>query len=175
MSFRAFLLVWCGMIVLAPVAEAEVVDQTPAGFTSRLLIDFDAAPDEVWRALTSDIAQWWNPDHTWSGDAGNLFLKAEAGEEFGEKLPHGGTVTHMEVQSAAPGKLLRLRGSLGPLQSMAVVGVLSVEFAEQDAGTLLTVTYVVGGYTAGGLEPLAGPVDGVIVEQFERLKAHTGK
>ncbi len=43
------------------------------------------------------------------------------------------------------------------------------------AGTLLTVTYVVGGYTADGLEALAGPVDGVIVEQFERLKAHTRK
>jgi len=175
MLIRALLLVLVLTMVLIPATSAEVVDQTPAGFTCRLLIDIPAAPDEVWRALTDDIDQWWNPDHTWSGDAGNLSLDAEAGEEFAEKLPDGGSVTHMEVVSAAPTKLLRLRGGLGPLQGMAVVGVLSVEFSAQETGTLLTVTYVVGGYTAGGLEDLAGPVDGVIVEQFERLKAHTGK
>jgi uncharacterized protein YndB with AHSA1/START domain len=161
--------------LVAVNATAEVTDQSLAGFTSRSVHDFAASPEAVWQALTEDIHAWWNPDHTWSGAADNLFLDAEAGEEFGEELPGGGTVTHLEVVYADPGKLLRLRGSLGPLQAMAVVGVLSVEFAAVGEGTQLTVTYAVGGYAAEGLQGLAGPVDGVIVEQFERLRVHTGE
>lgn len=163
------------LMLTSVVATAEVVDKAPAGFTSRSVHMTAAAPDQVWKALTVDIGQWWNKDHTWSGDAGNLFLDGEAGEEFGEKLPGGGTVTHMEVLYADEGKLLRMRGSLGPLQSMAVVGVLTVEMAAVEAGTQLTVTYAVGGYGPGGLEGLAGPVDGVIVEQFKGLVAYLAR
>jgi hypothetical protein len=163
-----FFLTAC-LLLLSSVSVAEVVDQAPGGFTSRSVHVVAASPDQVWVGLTDEIGQWWNPDHTWSGDAANLFLDGKAGEEFGEKLPGGGTVTHMEVVYADQGKMLRLRGSLGPLQAMAVVGVLTVEMAAVETGTQLTVTYAVGGY---GVEGLAGPVDGVIVEQFERLVGH---
>jgi uncharacterized protein YndB with AHSA1/START domain len=163
-----FFLTVC-LLLLSSVSVAEVVDQAPGGFTSRSVHVVVASPDQVWAGLTNDIGQWWHPDHTWSGDAANLYLDGKAGEEFGEKLPGGGTVTHMEVVYADKGKMLRLRGSLGPLQAMAVVGVLTVEMAAVEAGTQLTVTYAVGGY---GVEGLAGPVDGVIVEQFERLVAY---
>lgn len=164
-----------GLSLVATSAAAEVTDQSPHGFTSRSVHEFSAPSAVVWQALTEDIDKWWNPAHTWSGNAENLFLDAEAGEAFGEHLPGGGTVTHLQVVYADPGKLLRLRGSLGPLQSLAVVGVLSVEFAALAEGTRLTVTYTVGGYAAGGLEGLAAPVDGVIVEQFQRLRVHTGE
>jgi len=166
------LLILLGLLasLLASTSAAEVVDVDPAGFTSRSVHDFAAAADEVWQALTNDINQWWHPDHTFSGDAQNLFLDARAGQMFGEKLPGGGSVLHMEVLQADPGKLLRLRGGLGPLQAMAVVGVLSVEFAALGEGTRLTVTYVVGGYADGGLAAIAGPVEGVVVEQFQRLR-----
>lgn len=157
------------LLLLSTVALAEVVDQAPGGFTSRSVHVVAASPDQVWAGMTNDIGLWWHPDHTWSGDAANLFLDGQAGEEFGEKLPGGGTVTHMEVVYADKGKLLRLRGSLGPLQAMAVVGILSIEMANLEIGTQLTVTYAVGGY---GVEGLSGPVDSVIVEQFERLVGH---
>ncbi len=152
--------------------SAALVDDSPLGFTCRGVYEFAAPPAEVWDALTNDIDQWWNKDHTFSGDAGNLFLTGKAGEEFGENLPDGGTATHMEVVQARKAKLLRLRGGLGPLQSMAVVAVLSVEFAAYGEGTQLTVTYVVGGYTAGGLAVIAAPVDRVITEQFVLLQAY---
>ncbi len=168
------ILVFCMLLVglWAAGAGAELIDESPAGFTCRGVYEFAAPPDEVWAALTNDIGQWWNKAHTFSGDSGNLFLTGEAGEEFGEKLPDGGTVTHMEVVQANKAKLLRLHGGLGPLQSMAVVAVLSVEFAAQGEGTQLTVTYVVGGYTAGGLAAIAAPVDRVIAEQFMLLQAY---
>jgi uncharacterized protein YndB with AHSA1/START domain len=158
-------------VVLAVPAAAEVTDQGPAGFTCRTVQAIAAAPDRVWSAC-GEIGRWWNKDHTWSGDASNLYLDPVAGEEFGERLPDGGSVTHMEVVYAAPGKTLRLRGSLGPLQAMAVTGVLTIELVPADNGTRLTATYVVGGYTPGGLEDWAVAVDGVITEQFTRLKAH---
>ena len=162
--------------VAAAPAAALVVDQSPAGFTSRNEYMCTASPEKVWDALTNDISRWWNPAHTWSGDADNLFLTGAAGEEFGEKLPDGGSVTHMEVIYADPGKLLRLRGSLGPLQAMAVVGVLSIELAPEGETTKLTVTYAVGGYGgAGGIEEMAGPVNGVIAEQFARLRDYVGQ
>ncbi len=163
------------LALTSAASQAEVMDQSPAGFTSRSVHVSTAAPDQVWQGLTKDIGKWWNADHTFSGDAENLFLEAEAGEEFGEKLPGGGTVTHMEVVYAEKGKVLRLRGGLGPLQAMALVGVMTVELAAVEAGTELTVTYVVGGYAPNGLEGLAGPVDGVVVDQFKGLVAYLAR
>jgi uncharacterized protein YndB with AHSA1/START domain len=175
MKTRVTALLALVICLAASSAPAVVTDQSPGGFTCLTVHDSGAAPLAVWSALADDISQWWNPDHTWSGDAGNLFLGAVAGEEFGEALPGGGSVTHMEVVYADPGKLLRLRGSLGPLQGMAVTGVLSIDFAAVGEGTQLTVTYVVGGYAADGLETSAGPVDGVINEQFTRLVAYLAR
>ena len=76
----------------------------------------------------------------------------------------------MEVVYAAPGKLIRLHGGLGPLQEQAVQGAMSVSFKETEGSTTLTVTYNVGGYVPGGLKAWASIVDGVIAEQFDRLQ-----
>ncbi len=173
MLLRAWLSV--GLLLIASVAMAEVVDSSEAGFTCRSVHQIAAAPNEVWQTMTADIGQWWSSDHTRSGDAGNLFMGTAAGEKFGEKLPGGGSVTHMEIVYADKGKLLRMRGSLGPLQSMALVGVLSVEFVATGDGTQLTVTYAVGGYAAGGLTAVAAPVAGVITEQFDSLQDYFAK
>ena len=161
-------------LLLAVPAGAELTDTSAAGFTCRTTHDIAAPPQRVWDAMTGEVGRWWNKDHTWSGDAANLFLDPVAGKEFGERLPGGGSVTHMDVIHAAPGRMLRLRGGLGPLQAMAVVGVLTVELVPSGTGTRLTATYVVGGYTAGGLAEIASAVDGVISEQFIRLGAHLG-
>jgi len=159
------------LLIVAVPAVAEVVDVAESGFTSHNEITVNAAPDLVWSALTGSVGQWWHPDHTWSGDAANLTMDPRAGGMFSENLPDGGSVEHMRVLYADSGRLLRLGGGLGPLQGMAVTGVLTVEFAATESGTGLTVTYTVGGYAVGGLQGIAGPVDGVVRQQFERLKA----
>jgi hypothetical protein len=76
----------------------------------------------------------------------------------------------MEVVFLDPGKLLRMTGALGPMQSMAVIGTLSVELSAPDGGTKLVATYTAAGYFKGGMNVLAAPTDAVITEQFTRLK-----
>jgi len=61
-------------------------------------------------------------------------------------------------------------GGLGPLQAMAVHGSMKFDLTPVEGGTKLEVTYAVGGYSAAGLNVLAAPVDGVLSEQFMRLK-----
>jgi len=70
--------------------------------------------------------------------------------------------------------VLRLNGAFGPLQDMAVVGVLTIVTstgtgAEADKH-FLRMTYRVASSSEAGLDKLAPVVDGVIGEQFKRLK-----
>ena len=161
---------------LAGAAQAEITDRSPQGFQVRHVVNI-AAPQAQVRATVLDIGKWWNPEHSWSGQAKNLRIDLAQGC-FCETLTDG-QVRHMTLvyldRSA-----LRLAGGLGPLQSTGATGHLAIAFekAADPGRTLLTVTYDVGGYARGGLaQQWAAPVDGVIGEQVMRLKAviETGK
>ena len=104
--------------LLMSTSPAEVVDSSASGFTSRNTVTVSAPPDAVYAALVDEVHEWWDAAHTYTADSTNLSLEAEAGGCFCESLPDGGSVQHMEVVYAEPGKTLRLRGSLGPLQGM---------------------------------------------------------
>ena len=151
-------------------ARAAVVDSTQAGFLVRCEAVFQAAPDSVYRALTGRIGAWWDPEHTFSGDSRNLSLDATPGGCFCESLPQGGGVRHLTVVFAAPGRLLRLTGGLGPLQGAGVAGSMTWRLTPVPDGTKVGLEYSVGGYLAGGLPGLAPTVDAVLAEQFARLK-----
>jgi hypothetical protein len=137
-----------------------------------LLLDYTittkAAPAKAY-ANAADVAHWWASDHTYSGDAKNLHLDARAGGCWCEKWD-GGSVQHMSVLLAMPGKMLRLSGGLGPLQSAALDATLSFDFKAVDAGSEIKVRYVIGGFFPGGLDKVAGGVDHVLGEQIERLR-----
>ena len=158
------------LLVGSTSARADVVDRGPNGFTVRTAVTIAAPPDRVFATLVR-VGEWWDPAHTWSGDARNLRLDATPGGCFCEALPAGGGVRHAEVVYVESGKLLRLNGSLGPLQSMGVNGSLTWQLEKSGEGTAATVTYVVGGYVPGGADALAAPVDGVMAIQIRRLKA----
>jgi hypothetical protein len=76
----------------------------------------------------------------------------------------------MTVIYLAPNKALRLRGALGPLQAMGVIGSLTVTLASAGTGTDLTFDYAVGGYAKDGFENLSKGVDAVLGSQATRLK-----
>ncbi len=165
--------------VLAANAQADVVQKSDAGFVVAAEQDLPAeSPLDVWQALIAP-AQWWNPLHSWSGDAGNLSLVPEAGGCFCEKLPppkgapddmHSGSIEHMRVIAAMPPKLLRLSGALGPLQGEALTGTLTVVLKPlTGGGTHLTWSYVVGGFMRQKPDEIAPVVDKVLTEQFVRL------
>ena len=106
------------------------------------------------------------------GDARNFSLDLRAGGCLCEAIPLGGGAHHMTVLLVRPGKEAILEGTLGPLMYSGATGHLVWALAEKDGHATLTQTYYVGGYFPGGLDKLAGPVDGVLTQQLARLKAY---
>lgn len=158
------------VLLLAPVlTRAEVADSSATGFTVKGSYLVNAAPAAVWTKLMR-VGEWWNSQHTYSGDAHNLTLDDHAGGCFCENLAAGGSVQHMTVVFVMPGKILRLSGGLGPLQTVATAGSMSIELKPEGSGTRLTMSYMVAGYQPGGMASWATPVDTVLREQFTRLK-----
>lgn len=111
-------------LIAASRTSAAAVDVAAGGFTLRDSVEIAAPPDKVYAALIQP-ARWWSSAHSFSGDAANMTLDARAGGCWCETLPNGGSVLHMTVVFAAPGKTLRLRGALGPFQALAVDGVMT--------------------------------------------------
>ena len=163
--------------LLALPAAADVVESTTTGFQLRFETTVAVPPDKAYAALVGDVGKWWNMDHSYSRDGKNLTIDARPGGCFCEKLPNGGGVEHMRVVFAAPGNTLRLQGGLGPLQTAGVVGSMAWRFIAAPNGTKIEMSYSVGGYLQGGLDKVSGAVNGVLGEQFTRLKTYieTGK
>lgn len=158
-------------------AAGEVLDASDSGFTVRTVVTVSATPEKAYAALTESVGRWWDPAHTFSGDAANLSIEAKAQGCFCERLTGGGSVRHLTVVFASPGKLLRLTGGLGPLQDLGVAGSMTWKFQAAEGGTTVELSYTVGGYRAGGIKGLAVPVDSVLHAQVERYKRflETGK
>jgi hypothetical protein len=135
----------------------------------------------VWKRLLAP-KDWWNKAHTWSGSAEGFYIDPQANgcfcELFQEKGADGklktvGSVEHMRVIFSQPGKVLRMQGALGPLQSEAVTGTLTVamEPLKEGTGTKLSFSYVVGGYMRYKVAEIAPAVDKVLGEQFKNMIA----
>ena len=121
LAFIAFLL------LTASPLRAEVTESGEHGFTVSHSITTGAEPFVVYRTMTSHIDQWWSADHSWSGDAGNLYMEVEQGGCFCERLPESGRVEHLRIIYFSPGKELRFDGALGPLQTMAALRAWQLE------------------------------------------------
>lgn len=156
------------LLVLGAVNAWSAVDQvSPAGFVITWQRAVEATPAHLFESI-GPVQQWWNPAHTWSGDAGNLSLAPTIGGCFCERWPDGGA-EHGRVIFVSKNKLIRLRADLGPLQRLAVNAILDFAVETVDNKTQLTVRYRVSGNPDAGLDKLASPVDQVLGEQFNRL------
>ncbi len=164
-------------LALATPATAEVKSVSAAGFEVENQVTVPVSPTEAYAAMAR-IGQWWPSDHSWSGAAANMNLEPRAGGCFCEALPEsGGSVEHGRVVFAQPGRLLRLRAALGPLQSEAVTGTLTFTFAPAEGGgTRIVMNYLVGGLIRGpGAEGFAPIVDRVNALQLDGLRAHLSR
>lgn len=173
-------LLLAALMLTAPAlpARAEVAAQSDAGFVIKQSVEVAADQQAVWKALIAP-AKWWSSDHTWSHDAANLYLDAQATGCFCEKLPKPadapadqriGSVEHMHVIFADPQRgVLRMSGSLGPLQSEAANGTLTFTLVKTDTGTRIDLEYVVGGYMRFKPEEIAPAVDTVLGQQLASL------
>jgi uncharacterized protein YndB with AHSA1/START domain len=170
MRVRGLALLLLASTVAAP-ASGEVKSVAANGFEVASTAIIAAPPDRVYKAL-GEIGKWWDSAHTFSRDAANLSLELRAGGCFCERLKNGGSVRHLVVVYAAPGLGLRLRGALGPLQTEGVDGALGWTLKPAAGGTSVTQSYIVGGYSRGGMEQWAPRVDRVLDEQLQRLKSY---
>lgn len=151
-------------------ARSEVLDAAPAGFAAQEHVHIGAPPDRVYAALI-EPKHWWSSTHSFSGDAANFTLDARAGGCWCEALPSGGSAQHMAVVYALPGKMLRLRGALGPFQGTGTDGALTWTIKPTADGSDVTLDDANGGYIKGGFAPIAPIADKVMAEQAARLKA----
>ncbi len=169
-------------VAAAMPAAAEVTRSTDNSFVSRNEVVVTASPKEVWLALISP-ADWWQSEHTWSGEAKNLSLMPQAGGCFCETIPEvdepgrftlQGSVEHMRVVQAYPEAALRMVGSLGPLQSEPVTGVLTIVISKVSKGTRIVFEYNVGGAMRYDVPVISKAVDGVMAAQIASLAKPLG-
>ncbi|GAA4643455.1 hypothetical protein GCM10023115_14150 [Pontixanthobacter gangjinensis] len=163
--------------LFASPAQAEIVAQTDAAFVTRDSAVVKADLRETWLALISP-GKWWNSAHTFSGDSSNMILTPQGGGCFCERIPAedtatkvglGGSVEHMSVILSIPDQALRMRGSLGPLQSEPVQGIMTITLSETGEGTRIVFEYAVAGFMRFKVPVISKAVDGVMSQQLSGL------
>ena len=159
----------------AGAAQAAVAARSDTEFTTSYKETVTGTPAQVYAAI-GRVAAWWNPAHTYSGDATKLSLSLTGGGCLCETLPGGG-IQHGTVVMAWPERAtVRLAAPLGPLQSMTTNAVLTITAKTAPEGKVeITAVYkVIGGE---GLGKAADGVDSVVGEQIARLARYvsTGK
>ncbi len=160
------------VVIMGCRAGATIIDSSYYGFSVRQDAVMSCFPDSIYKYLVLDVGKWWDSEHTWSGKASNLVIQPKANGCFCEKLDNGGSVRHMTVVFVQPGKVLRMEGGLGPLQMLAVQGILTIEIIPSLPTSRVTLVYTAGGYSPNGLGHLAPIVDRVLGEQLKRLKEY---
>lgn len=156
-------------VSMAPLmAQSEVITSSPDHFTLKLEAETELSPDEVWARLI-EPKDWWQSDHSYSGDATNLSLDPHPGGLWREDWD-GGSVWHGTVLQAQPGKVLSLQAPFGPLQPLAVNAVWTISLTPSETGgTTIRFDHVTNGTSSSGLDRLAPAVDFVKSEALKSL------
>ena len=111
--------------LVATPASAAVLSADDHGFEVQQSVNLVVPQAEAYNAF-GRIGQWWNSEHTYSGDGRRMSLQLRAGGCFCEPLDNGGGIEHMRVTYVQPGERVVLTGSLGPLLYEATVGMMVV-------------------------------------------------
>lgn len=160
------------LAALATPAAAEVISAGSNGFEVRETVPLVVPPGIAFDSFRN-IGDWWDPQHTYSGDSANLNLELVPGGCFCERLPKsGGGIEHLRVAYVEPGKRVILTGALGPLLYEAATGVMDIQFKTIAGGSLITLDYKAAGFANGGAAKLAPAVDEVLADQMKRLRSY---
>lgn len=157
-------------LAAASAARAEVTEASEDGFVLALSFDAAASPEAAFAALT-DVAAWWSPAHTYSGDAANMSLELSPGGCFCE-VWDGGATRHGEVVQIRTGRSFRLLGALGPLQDMGASQIQDLSVEPLETGARVSWTTRVSGRPGDGYAEIAPLVDSVLAEQMGRLERY---
>lgn len=155
--------------LIASPASADVVSASDHALHIRETVQMVVPTDRAYAAFAR-LPQWWNKDHTYSGDSANLALALMPGGCLCEKLKDGGGVEHMRISFIDPGKRIVMTGSLGPLLYEATSGVMDIQFERIAGGAKVTMDYRAAGFAEGGADKLAPIVDSVLSDQMVRYR-----
>lgn len=164
MPIRGLAFITAAALSLASAASAEVVSHTADGFVLRQEVRLETTPDKALSGL-GDVGRWWNGDHTYSGSGANLTLPLAVGACLCEALADGAVFEHGRITALDAASGVELEAPLGPLKGKTTRAQLSFAWTPAERGLKLIMTYVVEGPGLGGF---AGPVDGVMSDQFAR-------
>ena len=153
--------------LMSSAAHAEIVSATTTHFELRHEAASPLAPDALWRRLVHP-AGWWHPDHTYSGDAGNLTLDLQAGGQWREDW-EGGSVAHGRVLFVEHGKRLRLEAPFGPLQGLGAYAIWTITIEAKGEGATVIFDEVASGPPGSDMAEIAKAVDFVKAEAIARL------
>lgn len=156
-------------LLAASPASAAVLSASDNGFEVQQTVNLVVPQSEAYNSF-GRIGQWWNSEHTYSGDSSRMTLPLRAGACFCETLDNGGGIEHMRVTFVQPGERVLLTGSLGPLLYEATTGVMDVRFERIAGGARVTMNYRVAGFAKGGAAAMAPLVDQVLGDQMKRYR-----
>jgi hypothetical protein len=161
-------------------AASEVTDVERGGFTIALTADVPVMPDVIFPVL-SRPADWWDAEHSWTGDLRNMSFEPRVGGCWCETLRSNGTIEHGRIVTYDPVRgLIVMNSLLGPLNEIGLVGrlVWRVAAAEQEGRSRIRWLYAVS--VPPSRNPaqdavLASAVDNVLSQQLARLAAHVSR
>ncbi len=145
-------------------AAAEVVSRSDDAFTLRFALGLETTPEDVIVSV-EELPQWWDPAHTYSGDAANLSLVLEEGGCWCERLEDGSLFQHAVVTAVEP-RRVAMNAALGPLHDKATKAELTWTIGPKNQGYLVAMDFVVEG---PGVGAFADGVNGVMDQAWDRF------
>jgi uncharacterized protein YndB with AHSA1/START domain len=161
--FRSALIGAALALPAAAPASAEIVSRSENAFTLRFAVGLEASREDVVAAV-GDIPQWWDGDHTYTGNAANLTFSLEEGGCWCERMGDGSIFEHAVVTAVEPTRVA-LNAPLGPLNDKATRADLTFSAGPENRGVLAAMDFVVEG---PGVGAFADAVHGVMQRGWTR-------
>lgn len=152
------------LLALLPMEEAASKSKhwPTVGLTIENTAWVDADPQAVWKAFVEDADKWWPDEEAWRSRGG--------GARHGITPFAGRGVSNLRVLSVEPGRRMRLRDDVGPLQGMGEQhGALEWCFVEENGGTRITLRYGTHDYLPDDISELATAVEEVQSDRLQGL------
>ncbi len=149
-------------------AYAEVIKSSADGFIIQHTLTLQQEKTHVFTNMTAGLGKWWDPEHSFSGNAANMRIDSDC---FCERWDNN-VVVHLNTSIWIEGSKVVMEGGLGPLKELGLNGSMVWSLTSTEGGgTNLTWKYFVRGFSDTDLISLAPVVDGMLKEQLGRLSS----
>ena len=154
--------------MMMATASADVIKSSDDGFIVQHRFTTGKVKSYVFRAMTDDVGKWWDSDHSFSSDAGNMLINEAC---FCERWDSN-LVRHLDTAIWIENAKVVMEGGLGPLKELGLSGTMIWSLTANEGGrTTVSWKYHVYGFSETGMSDLAAAVDGVLKAQIDRLAA----